>query len=166
MAPISAADAAVALRSFPRRWTSLLGGLDPSDPDDAALLSRSGPDGTSAGGAVAEAAAVLEEADHQVRAAVGTTPAPPRSSTASEGAHPVDDLAASLRRLESAAPALADTVDDVAADDLDRRTEVAGRSTTVRDLVSEAVGRVATLLRQADQALRTGRGPGTDADDR
>lgn len=165
MAPISAADATVALRSFPRRWTSLLGGLDPSDPDVAALLARAGPEGISAGGAVAEAADALEEADHQVRAAVGTAPAPPPSPPGEDGTPRADDLVGSLRRLELAAPALADTVDDVAADDLDRRTEVAGRSVAVRALVSDVVGRVATLLRQADQALRTGRGSGEDGGD-
>lgn len=165
MAPISAADATVALRSFPRRWTSLLVGLDPSDPDVAALLARAGPEGISAGGAVAEAADALEEADHQVRAAVGTAPAPPPSPPGEDGTPRADDLVGSLRRLELAAPALADTVDDVAADDLDRRTEVAGRSVAVRALVSDVVGRVATLLRQADQALRTGRGSGEDGGD-
>lgn len=159
MATISPADAEVALRTFPRRWNALLAGDDGSDEDgtdetdaDRDRAARHpGPDGRSALDCAAAAATTLEATDGHVRSTVTRDhPSldPPAVNRAGDDA---------LRRIEAAAPALADTVAAVAAGDLDRRAELAGAPVTVRELISEAVEEVATLLRDATGALRAGR---------
>lgn len=154
MSPLSPADAEVALRTFPRRWRTLLGSLDPDDPDDPdteVRLNRAGPDGRSALGAAAEAAAILEVADGQVRRALHSD----RPDLLPGGAPVATSLDEALDRIEAAAPALATTVAGIAAGDLDRAATVAGRTVDVRTMVSDAVQQVADRLRSADRAVRT-----------
>ena len=149
MAPLSPGDAEVALRTFPRRWRALLGGLDEDDPDTAARLQRTGPDGRTAVGAASEAAAILEVAEGQVRATLRSErPSLPPGDEPSPAT-----LDEALDRIEAAAPALAATVAGIAADDLDREADLAGTTVTVRSLVADVVERVAGLLRAADRAL-------------
>ncbi|MEX2658955.1 MAG: hypothetical protein WD232_04605 [Acidimicrobiales bacterium] len=153
MARISPGDAEVALRTFPRRWSTLVGGFEPDDPDAQAILDHPGPDGRSAADCVAEAAAALEAARGNLRGATtsaGHTPA-------ETGARAAGSTAAALRRIDTAAPALADMVRGIPADVLDQQVDVGGRTTTVRALVADVVDQVATLLRTADKALRAGR---------
>lgn len=153
MATISPADAEVALRSFPRRWSALLGGLDTDDPDTDALLRRAGPDGRSALDCAGAAAAVLAAADGHVRKAVSSN-----HPTLGPGSTPAGgSLPDALGGIEAAAPALAATVAGVASGDLDREADLGGRTVAVRSLVADAVDEVANLLRAADQALRAGR---------
>ncbi len=64
-------------------------------------------------------------------------------------------LAEALDRIEAGAPALATTVAAVAVGDLDRQADLAGRTVSVRSLVSDVVQHVADLLRSADRALHT-----------
>ena len=151
MAPLSPADAEVALRTFPRRWRSLLGGLDPDDPDTEVRLRQVGPDGRSALGAASEAAAALEVADGHLRKAVSSDrPSLRRTEGAADPA-----LADALGRIDAAAPVLAATVASIATGDLDRQAELDGRTVSVRSLVSDVVQQVADLLRSADRALHT-----------
>ena len=153
MAALSPADAEVALRTFPRRWNALLGGLDPDDPDTEAVLRHPGPDNRTAAECAAEAAAALVAADGHVRKAV-TNDRP----TLEPGSTPANSsLRDALGGIEAAAPALAATVAGVAAGDLDREADLGGRTVTVRALVADAVEHVANLLRAAEQALRAGR---------
>ena len=153
MAPISAADAEVALRTFPRRWRALLGSLDTDDPDTAALLDRPGPDGSSALDCARRAAVALEAADGHVRRTVSadrpTLDPPPQP-----GGGTLEDA---LARIDAAAPALAATVAGVATGDLDRQAELGGRTLRLRDLIAGVVDDVAGLLRAAEQALRAAR---------
>lgn len=153
MARISAGDAEVALRTFPRRWRSLVGGFEPDDPDAEAILDHPGPDGRSAADCVAEAAATLEAAKADLRAATTSAGRMP----AETGAGSAGSTADALRRIDTAAPALADMVRGIPADVLDSHVDVGGRTATVRALVADVVDRVATLLRSADKALRAGR---------
>ena len=151
MAPLSPGDAEVALRSFPRRWRSLLGGLDPDDPDTEVRLRQVGPDGRSALVAASEAAAALEVADGHLRKAVSSDrPSLQRPDAPAEVA--LDDA---LGRIDAAAPVLAARVASIASGDLDRQADLAGRTVTVRSLLSDVVQQVADLLRAADRALRT-----------
>lgn len=150
MAPLSPADAEVALRTFPRRWRALLGGLDQDDPDTEARLRRVGPDGRSALDAAAQAAATLEVANGQVLATLRRE----RPSLPPGGAPAAASLDEALARIDAAAPVLAATVADVASDDLDRQADVAGRAVDVRTQVADAVQQVADLLRAADRSLR------------
>ena len=149
MALLSPGDAEVALRTFPRRWRALLGGLDPDDPDTEVRLRRVGPDGRSALAAAASAAVVLERADGHVRKAVSS-----EQPVLDPGAEPGElELAESLRRIDAAAPALAATVAGIAAGDLDRPADLGGRAVSVRSLMADAVQQVADLLRSADRSL-------------
>jgi hypothetical protein len=151
MAPLSPADAEVALRTFPRRWRALLGGLDPDDPDTEVRLHRPGPDGRSAVGAAAEAAAILEVAQGQVRQVLHSD-----RPTLSPGGDPVaGTLDDALDRIEAAAPALAATVAGIASGDLDRTAAVAGRTVDLRTMVADTVQEVADRLRSADRALHS-----------
>ena len=151
MAPLSPADAEVALRTFPRRWRSLLGSLDPDDPDTEVRLRQEGPDGRSALGAASEAADALEVADGHLRKAVSSD----RPSLQRTGAPTETSLDASLGRIDVAAPVLADTVASIASGDLDRQAELDGSTVTVRSLLSDVVQQVADLLRAGDRALHT-----------
>lgn len=151
MAPLSPADAEVALRTFPRRWRSLLGGLDPDDPDTEVRLRQTGPDGRSALTAASEAAAALEEADGHLRKAVSSD----RPSLHHAGAPTETALEDALGRIDAAAPVLAHTVGSIASGDLDRQAELDGRTVSIRSLVSDVVQQVADLLRSADRALHT-----------
>ncbi len=151
MAPLSPADAAVALRTFPRRWRALLGGLDPDDPDTEARLHRFGPDGRSALTAASEAAGILEVARAQVvRVLHSERPSLPPDEATVGGT-----LEEALDRIEAAAPVLATTVAGIAAGDLDRTAELGGRTVDVRTMVADAVQQVADRLRSADRALHS-----------
>ena len=153
MAPISAGDAEVALRTFPRRWRALLGSLDTDDPDTAALLARPGPDGSSALECARRAAVAIEAADAHVRRTVSAD-RPTLDPAPAAGTGTLEDA---LARIDAAAPALATTVAGVATGDLDRRAELGGRDLRLRDLVADVVEDVAGLLRAAEQALRAAR---------
>lgn len=157
MATISPADAEVALRTFPRRWRALLGGMDVDDPDTDAILRRPGPDGRTALECAAEAAGTLEDVERQVRRVVSSD----RPTLEPRSAPPAGPLTDSLAAIDAAAPALAATVAGVAAGDLDRQGELGGRTASVRSLIADAVGDVADLLRAAEQALRSGRAAGS-----
>lgn len=149
MAPLSPADAEVALRTFPRRWRALLGGLDQDDPDTAARLLRTGPDGRTALAAAVGAAATLEVAEGQVRRTLmSERPSLPPGSAPSAGS-----LDEALDRIDVAAPVLATTVAGIAAAELDRQADLAGRTVDVRTQVGDAVTQVADLLRSAERAL-------------
>lgn len=157
MAPISPGDAEVALRSFPRRWRALLGSLDVDDPDTVAILEHPGPSGDSAVALARKAGAALEVGARHLHEAVtrddpslDPDPAPPPAPGA-------DTVAAALRRIEAAAPALADAVTRVAAGDLDRQAQRGTSTVSVRQIIADAVDEVARLLREADRAIAAGR---------
>lgn len=150
MAPLSPADAEVALRTFSRRWRELLGGLDQADPDTEALLQRPGPDGRSALECALAAGAALGIADDRLREALRSDRPTLTSSATTAGG---GSLESALGRIDSAAPALADTIAGTASGDLDREAELDGRTVTVRSLITDTVSEVAGLLRAADEAL-------------
>jgi hypothetical protein len=158
MSALSAPDAVVALRSFPRRWRELLGGLDPHDPDVEALLEHRGSLG-SVVTLAAQAAAVLEVAAGHLHQAVTAdkpvlAPAPPGPVGGR-----ASDLAALLARIDAAAPALADAVARVPTGDLDREARRGSSTVTVRRLVADVVDEAAGLLRHAARALDEARSP-------
>lgn len=146
MTTISAGDAEVALRTFPRRWGSLFGGLDPDDPEAAAIVDHPGPEGRSAVDCAQQAGDRLADGRRALREAVGTGGADPTTPTGRS-------LEGALRRIDQDAPALADAVRQLSLTDLDAR---AG-SGTVRTLVSDTVAEVADLLREAGDAVAAGR---------
>jgi hypothetical protein len=124
----SPSDAAVAARSFPRRWTALFAravgetqGYEPAD-DDA--LHRSG-----AIKLANEAARLLEHTAHQLPGTV---------SSPSKAARGVLDL------VEIAAGHLAEVIESVPADEW---------TSEQVDLLNDAIDGTAALLRQADAAV-------------
>lgn len=124
----SPSDAAVAARSFPRRWSALfaraVGDADGYVPDDDDPLHRSG-----AIKLANEAARLLEHTAHQLP---GTVTSPPK------GAHGV------LQLVEIAAGHLAEVIESVPADAWDGEPI---------DLLHRAIDEAAALLRRADAAV-------------
>jgi hypothetical protein len=121
---ISPSDAAVAARSFPRRWRALFARAAGADEGAADVLARSG-----AIGLADEASTLLATTADRLPAA-GVRPA-----VVGDG----------LDRLESAAGALADVIDHVPADDWGRGGSI--------DLLEAGIDGAAALLRQAERAI-------------
>jgi hypothetical protein len=124
----SPSDATVAARSFPRRWQAVFARAvgDPADyrPDDDDALHRSGIIKLAN-----QAAQRLEHAAHEL---------PGTALPKTQGARGVLDL------VEVAAGHLAEVIESVPADAWDNATI---------DLLNHAIDEVASLLRQADQAV-------------
>ena len=154
---LSPADAAVALRSFPRRFRSVLVRPPAQDGDDP--VTRRGSAGRSAMEHAEWAAATIEEIDHQlqqvlvhdqpeVTAPAIETPFPPAGVTAPGG--PV----AVLERVTAAATALAATVEGASGRQWSRTAAPAGGATvTALDLVRLAVHQGVHHLKAAEQVL-------------
>ena len=141
---ISPADAAVALRSYPRRWKGAFAVVEDED-EGLALLDRGSP---SANELRARAVGRMEAARAQVH----------RIRTADD-----PDLTAagpSTGDLEAAALALAEDVEGLPSDDWSRTGRLDGATVTALELVSDAVQGVSDDLRQAERTLRdqVGRG--------
>lgn len=162
---LSPSDAAVAVRSFPRRYRSALArpiddGDQPgakADPDE--LARRAGPDGRSAADHLIAAdgvLAVVERALEQVRAdddpvlhpAVGQL-----RETWGEDEH--TPLPALLDQLEQTAGRCAERIEGVPTDEWSRQARVADTDSTVGllDVVREAVDVVAGHLRSAERTI-------------
>lgn len=125
---ISPGDAAVAAKSFPRRWRELFA-MAAADEDHPDLLERSG-----AVGMADEAATLLAETAERLPAS--------RVPADTEGGGPLD-------RLESAAAALTGTIDGVPADDWGRGGAL--------ELLEAGIDGAAALLRQAETAIEDAR---------
>jgi hypothetical protein len=158
---LSPSDAAVAVRSFPRRFRGVLARPDDDrdqvDPDE--LARRAGPDGRSAADHLLAAdgvLALLDRALEQVRGDDDPVLHPGLADL--RGAQWPDDhtpLAALLDRLEHTAAGCADRIDAVPTDDWGRQLQVADADATVGalDLVREAVDVVAGHLRSAERTI-------------
>jgi hypothetical protein len=120
---IAPSDAAVAARSFPRRWRALFARAA-GDEEQADVLARSG-----AAGLADEAAALLATTADRLPAG---SPLPSIDGTG-------------LDRLESAASALASVIEHVPADDWGRGGAI--------DLLEAGIDGAAALLRQAERAV-------------
>lgn len=120
---MSPSDAAVAARSFPRRWRALFARAA-SDDEQVDVLARSG-----AAGLAEETTALL------ATTAVRLPAAAVRPVVGGEG----------LDRLEAASLALADVIDHVPADDWGRGGAI--------ELLEAGIDGAAALLRRAEQAV-------------
>lgn len=166
---LSPSDAAVAVRSFPRRFRGVLARPDDTDDtdltDDAAqadpdeLARRIGPHGRSAADHLLAADGVLDLLDRaleQVRSDDDPALHPAvrdLRDTWWEDEH--TPLPALLDQLEQTAERCADRIDAVPTDDWGRQARVAGADTTVGvlDVVREAVDVVAGHLRSAERTI-------------
>lgn len=161
---LSPSDAAVAVRSFPRRFRGVLARPEDAadeagqaDPDE--LARRVGPDGRSAADHLLAAdgvLAVLDRALEQVRSDDDPVLHPAvrdLRGTWWEDEH--TPLPALLDQLERTATGCADRIDAVPTDDWARQARVADADATVGvlDLVREAVDVVAGHLRSAERTI-------------
>lgn len=159
---LSPRDAAVAVRSFPRRFRAVLARPDDdedrADPDE--LARRIGPDGHAAVDHLLAADGVLALVDRaleQVRADADPVLHPAVADFA--GAwwdDPHTPLPGLLDQLEATAGRCADRIDDVPTDDWARHARVAGldRSVGVLDVVRDGVDVVAGHLRAAERTIQ------------
>ncbi|HAS12692.1 MAG TPA: hypothetical protein DCS55_19610 [Acidimicrobiaceae bacterium] len=163
---LSPSDAAVAVRSFPRRFRGVLARPDETgdtddgqqaDPDE--LARRVGPDGRSAADHLLAAdgvLALLDRALEQVRSdddpVLHPAVADLRGSWWDDEHTPLPAL---LDQLEHTAERCADRIDVVATDDWGRQVRVADADATVGvlDVVREAVDVVAGHLRSAERTI-------------
>jgi hypothetical protein len=161
---LSPSDAAVAVRSFPRRFRGVLArpGDDAAeaagaDPDE--LARRIGPDGRSAADHLIAAdgvLVVLDRALEQVRSDDDPVLHPAvRDLRGTWWDDEQAPLPALLDRLDQTAARCADRIDRVPADDWARQARVADSDATVGviDLVREAVDVVAGHLRSAERSI-------------
>lgn len=160
---LSPSDAAVAVRSFPRRFRGVLARPDETDdgqqadPDE--LARRIGPDGRSAADHLLAADGVLALLDRtleQVRSdddpVLHPAVADLRGSWWDDEHTPLPAL---LDQLEHTAERCADRIDAIATDDWGRQARVADADATVGvlDVVREAVDVVAGHLRSAERTI-------------
>jgi hypothetical protein len=155
--PLSPSDAAVALRSLPRRFRAALAAPSGEDrPDD--LAHRPGADGQSPADHLVAATTAMASMHRTLdQVLVHDDPEVPRSAPepgpvgGAAGSRPVEDLFADLG---DEAGSLADRVAGVAAEDW-RRSAHTPDGTTVGalDLVAEAVGTAVDRLRAAEATM-------------
>ena len=161
---LSPSDAAVAVRSFPRRFRGVLARPEDDTPDGAQadpdeLARRVGPDGRSAADHLIAAdgvLAVLDRALEQVRS--DDDPVLHPAVRDLRGAWWDDEhtpLPALLDRLDQTAERCADRIDAVPTDAWARQARVADADATVGviDLVREAVDVVAGHRRSAERTI-------------
>ncbi len=169
MAGLSPADAAVAVRSFPRRFRGLLdhpdadrepdrGGGDDADPDEVAR--RIGPDGTSAVDHLLAADGVLTLVDRALEQA-RTEPDPVLHPATADLAgatwdDPHSSLADLLDQLEATADALVRRVEAIPTDAWGERLRIAGHDgdASVLSVLTDGVDVVAAHLRAAEAVVR------------
>lgn len=161
---LSPSDAAVAVRSFPRRFRGVLAtpqddveDTTPADPDE--LARRIGPDGRSAADHLLAADGVLtllDRALEQVRRDDDPVLHPAvrdlRSAWWDDEHTPLPAL---LDQLDATADRTADRIDAVPTDTWGRQARVADADATVGtlDLVRQAVDVVAGHLRSAERTI-------------
>lgn len=157
---INPPDAIAALRSFPRRWRSALA-LVADDPSASELVRRRSGDSWSALEHARYTADLLQSTREHVRRTrreerpnLGNGPTRPSGQQGSGD----DALDTALSAIGEHAPALADALDELPAEDWRRSATVDGRETTILSMARRSVAEAADHLRAAEQALRTARG--------
>ncbi|MGQ0617212.1 MAG: hypothetical protein ACT4PW_09500 [Acidimicrobiia bacterium] len=157
---LSPADAAVALRSFPRRFRAALTDVGDGADEQERPLRRPGPDGYSAlqhADRTGRALAAASEALHQV--AVHERPNLPAAAADGAACPWAEDarlgLGAVLDVLASESNALADAVERYPSSAWERsgRPEGSGPELTALDLVRRAVQSASDGLRAAQAAV-------------
>jgi len=148
---MSPADAAIALRSFPRRYRALLLRPDAEDDPESIVARKPAPDRPSALEHAAAAAAILEgAADDIERTLVQDRPNLGRQRPL---AGPATGLGATLERLDDAAEHLAALAERARGEEWSRTATVDGQPTRALTLLQRAVGAAAGRLRDIDAVL-------------
>ena len=146
---MSPGDAAVAARSFPRRWRALFATVA-GDDDPGDVLRRAGSSAPSALVLARKAADVLavtaERLDRVKREDSPALSGDPPPATPGEPEAVLDELAAS-------ADGLAAAIDSTDAGDWGRPASLGGGPTDAIGVVGSGIDEAAALLRQAEQVL-------------
>lgn len=159
---LSASDAAVALRSYPRRYTHTLRPIA-GDPGIDELATRAGPDGRSALDLVVDTTNTFVVLGQALRALLVQEAPVLHPAVLDPGARTWEvpattGIADALARLGEEADALATAVEATAAPDWVRAGTVAGGTpVTALDVVREAARTGAENLRAAEVALESAR---------
>jgi hypothetical protein len=150
---VTPADAAVAVRSYPRRYRAVL--VRPDDEDGAEVVRRPGPDGWSALDHAAHAASSLDAAAEALRlVSIEEQPLVALAPERPERAGGVDEV---LGRLAAAAERAAAVIERVQGKDWERRGRLhEDESVTALDLAKHAVHEGVHHLRAAERAVSTG----------
>ncbi len=160
---LSPADAAVTMRSLPRRFRAALGSI--GDEEEAAeVAARVGPDGHSALDHLAQvvgALSLIERALDQVLVSDAPTLHPATVDRQARSWEPPAErgLEPTLDQLADTAERMADRIERAGADGWSRTGAVAGgRSVTALDLVREAVATAIGHLREAERTMAAVKG--------
>ena len=148
---MSPADAAVALRSFPRRYRALLLRPDVEDDPESIVTRRPDAQSPSALEHAAGVAALLEgTADDIERTLVQDRP-----NLGRQRAHvgPAANLGTTLERLDAASEHLAEIAERARGEEWSRTATVDGQPTRALTLLQRAVGAAAGRLRDIEQVL-------------
>lgn len=158
MSPRPPSDAAVALRSLPRRFGALFAGLG-DDESPEALAHRPAPDGTTAIGHLTAVVRVITAGrDALDQILVSDQPQlEPVTASGSPDAPPGVTLDERLAELASAAAALADRVDGVPAEDWSREGRGSAGTVTAADRVWDVVDTAVATLRSTEATLTEAR---------
>jgi hypothetical protein len=157
---LSPADAAVAVRSFPRRFRAVL--ARPADeeerwdPDE--IARRVGPDGSSAADHLLAADGVLALADRALEQARGAEPVVHPAFAELSSASWTDDhtpVPALLDQFEATADRTATRIEGMDSDDWGRELRIADadRTVDVLTVVQDVVGVVSDHLRAAQRTV-------------
>lgn len=157
---VSPGDAAVTMRSLPRRYGSALAGA--ADEDTHELATRTGPDGASALDHLAAAArgtTLLHQALKQVLQQDDPVLVPAVTDPGARAWEHPTDLEGELALLAEEAPAMADTIDGAHGKDWARTATVAGGGGEVSalDVAREAVRTGIDHLKAAEAAMAEAR---------
>jgi hypothetical protein len=149
---VTPADAAVALRSYPRRYRALL--VRPDDEDGAEVIRRPGPDGWSALDHAAHVAMSLDDAAEGLRV-VAVEDEPAVLLTPERPPHTEASVDVVLERLAAAADLAAAAVDRIKGKDWERVALVLPEGTPMAalDLARYAVHEGVHHLKAAEQAV-------------
>ncbi|MGK2929427.1 MAG: hypothetical protein ACSLFO_07600 [Acidimicrobiales bacterium] len=155
------ADAAAALRSFPRRFRAVFapadGPDDDFDPDE--IGRRVGPDGSSAADHLIAADGIVALLERAVEQIVGDDDASLHPAIADLGSAPFEEdhtpVPALLDQFGANALRAADRIDGVGTEDWTATGRIADREDTVDALTvtQDAVDAAATHLRAAQRAM-------------
>ena len=159
---ITAPDAIVAVRSFPRRYREAFGMLEDEEDVDAQVRRRPRPDTWSALEYAAHVRGAVELFEDRARRAL-VEDAPvvqpvPLEENPWEGHDPTDDLDAVLSGLDAACDRLARRLQGVEGDDWKRTVVRDGEELTVLWMARNVVHEGAHHLRDVQDVLRKVRG--------
>lgn len=159
---LSPDDAAVAVRSFPRRFRAVL--ARPEDEDDRVdpdeLARRTGPDGRSAADHLVAANGVLSLVARALAQVQGGSDPALHPALADLGSawweDPRTPLGSILDELDGTATESADRIDAVPTDDWGRQVRVGdgGGTRQLLDVVRDAVAVTADHLRAAERTIQ------------